>query len=374
MFETNTEKIFEDIVSDVSKEEVVIEKQESKKQLDNMIVFGTAYQFNSDILAREYIEYSINVFLRYFSVLPWIEYSTDENRIPLTLDKVIYGNRGIAFSFKRYAPYEIFSFYKMCSDIVQKYRMRVKGIVVSTLHLEIEDDCHFDGFRRFLDHNRNIFGELKDYATNHTTYNVDLVCGIYERRIQECRLDKSFKSYFDKKVFKNNPKVELRKLRNVGLYELLCHSRGITSSDDFGWINDHRFINAYISDVTMENLQRNTISSLRKPPMENEWVRSFSCCNIISSNVYKNKDGNLVFSAMCIKPTNSLAIRRIMFAMEIYCSHKKCPGDIIYKSFEKLLDRACAEKIQEEWNKKEYVFKDYNVLIDTKCQRKKKSC
>ena len=74
MFESNTEKIFEDIISDVSKEEVVVEKQESKKQLDNMIVFWTAYQFNSDILAREYIEYSINVFLRYFSVLSWIEY------------------------------------------------------------------------------------------------------------------------------------------------------------------------------------------------------------------------------------------------------------------------------------------------------------
>ena len=368
MFESNTEKIFEDIVSDISKEEIVIEKQKNKKRLDNAIVLTSAFAYDD---AKTNIKYCISIFLRYFSTLSWIEYSTDEERIPLTLDRILFGERTIGFSFKRYAPYEIYSFYKMCYDISQKYEFNKMSISVSMKYNEIED-CNGNGFKRFLDHNRILFGDLKNYTVNHTTYSVDLVCGIYERRVQECRLDKSFKSYFDKKVFKNNPKVELRKLRNVGLYELLCHSRGITSSDDFGWINDHRFISAYISDVTMENLQRNTISSLRKPPMDDEWVRSFSCCNIISSNVYKNKDGNLVFSAMCIKPTNSLAIRRIMFAMEIHCSHKKCPKDIIYKTFEKLLDRAYAEKVQEEWQKKQHLYRDYNMLIDTECQRKTK--
>ena len=376
MFETSTENIFEEIVSEISKEEIVVENTENKKRLDNLIVFSSFFG-NDSYPEEQMLKLAKKIFLRYFSTLSWIECSTNENRFPIE-EQILYNKRdSFAFSFKRYAPYEIFSCYKMCYDLIRKYDFKKNGVLVTWKHYEFEN-CNGYGFKRFLDYNRKVFGVIKDFNDN---YNVDLVCGIYERRIQDGGLDKSFKSYFDKMVFKNNRKIELKKLRNLGLSQLLCSSRGIASADDFDWINEHRFIRAYIADVTMKNLQSNKIPYLRKPPFGEEWIRSFSCCNIINSKVYKNKDGDLIWSVMCIKPTNNLAIRRIMFAMEISCSHKKCPKDVIYKAFERLLDRECAEKIRKEWNKKEYVFKDYNVLIDTgeynvcisECQKRKKN-
>lgn len=340
MFETNTEKIFEDIVSDVSKEEVIVEKQESKKQLDNLIVFSSYAAYAT--IDKE-IEYAIKIFLRYMSAIPWIEYSTNKKRFPS--EPKIINEYGIAFSFKRYAPYEVFSFYKMCDGILRRYVFKKNGIVVSIKYNEIED-CNGNGFRRFLEHNKKVFGVPRFHATD----NFNIVCGIYERRIQEVGLQKSFKSKFDKELFDNVSKIEIKTLRNIGLYHLLCNSRGVVDADDFDWINDHRFIRAYISDVSMDNIQNNTYT-FRKPPMSDEWVRSFSCCNIVASNVYIKDDGNLIWTAMCIKPTNILAVRRIMFAMEIYCTHKKCPSDVIYKAFERLLDKQSAEKVQREWEK-----------------------